>query len=611
MARVSDRARGGRRWLLLCVLAGAVLLAAGGWRRWTSWHAQRRAGEALDNLGVCLLGAPLSEIHAAERRLRRVQIAASLDPAQASWPTRCAPSLAAAQRAVTGLQLEQRRPCGGRCCTGDALCSGLGGLREQLASTGAWLDGEDSAFDVELLTVAVQALRIGGSGGASSGTPPAPQPSTLLDAARMTPLFEGNYLRLLSDPAGDASAELLFYEQAARYGHCAVDLGAGGRARCRELPHNIPVGQAGELLAAEGGAPQRMYAQGPDGFRWTHALYDVDSGDELTEVGGRPAGGFVWRDGSSAHLHFETPLADMAVYRRRGGDVDAPVTLTLEQRTSFGPRVVWDHALWAVPLGDGRHRLEARRLQPDGDPFGPRVRLGTTAAIGSRVELELCRTSEALALLVHGGRSRAAAEASLYFHHDDRWHAPVALRLGSGRYGFTCSGRRATFSWVAGVDERPIGPPSGSDGSTTGAPIRGNYRVHKLRCTAAGCQARDAALELERFSSASRYVAGDLGNATIVLWRSPLGDVRARIAPIERLAAARDIPLFDDVEHDGFDWDLERDPIFGRAGRVLVLLSRQIGTSEASATYGVTIDASGQVTPLAVEHAAHDPDAAG
>jgi hypothetical protein len=73
-----------------------------------------------------------------------------------------------------------------------------------------------------------------------------------------------------------------------------------------------------------------------------------------------------------------------------------------------------------------------------------------------------------------------------------------------------------------------------------------------------------------------------------------------RLAPLRELADAPETPLFDDVEHDGFGWDLEGDPIFGRADKVLVLLSRQIGDSDESATYGVVIDATGNVAPLAV-----------
>ncbi|MEQ9322848.1 MAG: hypothetical protein RIF41_27030, partial [Polyangiaceae bacterium] len=374
-------------------------------------------------------------------------------------------------------------------------------------------------------------------------------------------------------------------------------------ARCRTLSSDIPVGFAGELLAAERGAPARMYAQGPDGQRWQQALYDVDTGRQILPVQQRPLGGFVWRDGTMARLGFEPPMADFSLVRVRDQVEEAPVLVDLPADPSLGPRLVWDEIVWAEPTAGGRHRLWARRALSGSEPLGPVRELGETVSLGDHPTLEICRTNRFLSLLVVGRRHRDGAVASLVFRSDRGWHEPMHLRLGAGRFGFTCQGGGATLSWIKALEEHEIEGELGDveeRASEEGAPVRGRYGVYQLRCTHEGCDRGRAVVMLTRHHRASRYVSGSLGNATVVMWRSPLGDTRMRVAPLDRLPAAPDVPLFDDVEHDGFGWDLERDPIFGRAGNMLVLMSRQVGTTEQTATYGLVVDGGGGVTAVSI-----------
>ena len=147
-----------------------------------------------------------------------------------------------------------------------------------------------------------------------------------------------------------------------RYGLCSVDLSGSSAAACRQLPPTIPVGLAGELLAAQRGAPARMFAQGPEGDSgWRQAIYDARSGDELVTVARRPSGGFVWDDGGFAWVGLAPPMAQTSLYRFRDGLLDAPAPIAAEGQPSAGPRMVWDEVVWTLPLDDGRHRLLARR----------------------------------------------------------------------------------------------------------------------------------------------------------------------------------------------------------------------------------------------------------
>jgi hypothetical protein len=238
----------------------------------------------------------------------------------------------------------------------------------------------------------------------------------------------------------------------------------------------------------------------------------------------------------------------------------------------------------------------ARRVLEDS--LGPVTKLGVTDALEREPTLDVCRSDEALVLVV-GHQSREGAMGSLWFRTDGGWQPPVHVRTPASRFGFTCDGKTATLSWIIGARERLEESAWGASASAPLA-VTGNYHVHRLRCSPGGCEHGRAALPLRRFSKKSRYVAGDLGRAMAVMWRSPTGDVRMRVAPLEGLAKAPEVPLFDDVEHDGFDWDLESDPIFGRAGTMVVLVSRQIGVTEDSGIYGFRVDAGGVIAPVGV-----------
>jgi hypothetical protein len=578
----------------------AVILLVWSYRQ----RAERRTAEAFAALNRCMLGAePLDE--PAHRRLRAVEIAASLEADQDSWPARCAPYLAELNHGVATLLARRSKPaCGNGCCSDDTRCTTLSELREELAYTAELLKrGKSDAFDADRLVALGQRLEFDAS--SPSWVPAAPAAAKLLDARGMTPLYRGNYLRLLTDPAGDDSLELLFYEHETRYGHCVVDVGGQKAASCRILSGNIPVGLAGELLAAEHGAPLRMFAQGPRDEGWSQALYDVSSGERILDVAQRPAGGFVWRDGSFARIGLDPPMDDWALYRVRQQHAEPPVSLELPSDVSAGPRLMWDEVVWTVPSGEGRHAIYARRAGAGAQALGAPLLLGEVDALDSVPSFDVCRTDDALVLMVAGWRRDVVSGVggtvgALLFRSASGWSEAVPVRADSPFYGFTCQQRRATISWAMGAGRSSAaerrGGPALSDADAQ--PVAGSYFVNRLRCTEAGCKHARARVALERFSRSSRYVAGDLGDAMVVLWRSRLGDVRMRVAPLEQLADAPDRPVFDDIEHDGFGWDLERDPIFGRAGSVVVLVSRQIETSEDSATYGFRIAADGSVAPV-------------
>lgn len=593
-----------RGWFVLLGFAGLAGAGALSFEPLSDLQAERRAAQSFAAVSDCLVGELPTDVTPNEH-LRAISIAASLKERHAGWPGRCEPHVDALRAHLGDVHARRKKACGGPC--DDPAFAALTALRDEASRAAELVDrGHSETFDADQMMSFGRAL---GFHDASADVAPPPAPVAMLRPSAMDPLYSGDYLRLLTNPAGDETLDLLFYEHESRYRLCNMTVAGDAPANCRDLSDTIPVGLAGELLAAEPGAPPRMFAQGGDGQG--QALFDVRSGRQITPVSQRPAGGFVWRDGTMARLELEPPMKDVSLYRTRDDVVEPPVTLGLADRElSFGPRMVWDEVLWSQPEGAGRHRVFSRQVLPDDESqaLGSERDLGLTVGLGDKPSMDVCRSERSLVLIFVGKRKRNSALATVVFRTPRGWQEPIHLRLGAGRFGVTCRGEGATISWIRSIDEEPAPDKwtqahmseRGENGGGDRAPVRGRYEVHRLRCSADGCDHGRAVLLLHRYSLSSRYVAGDLGDAMVVLWRSAMGDVRMRLAPLEQLAASDEIPLFDDVEHDGFGWDLERDPIFGRSGGVLVLLSRQIGTSEASATYGVRIDAQGGVSPVSV-----------
>lgn len=598
-------ARRGRIALGLATL-GLVFIGSVAWRQ-LGTSDEERAAQSFRSARHCLLG---DEEGAAMHRLRTRVVTSDLDPTHRDWPLRCGPTLQRLRGRLDRLLIERRETCDDSiCCPGDTTCEGIARLRDEVDNAFAFtIYPKRLGFDPTDFLIAGQELGFETSE-VPEGAPKPPPASEMLAPVNMKPLFAGEYLRLLTDPDGEDGLDLLFYEHEERYTLCRLDLSRQAIARCRALDEKIPVGLAGELLAGEDGAPRRLYAQGPGlGIGgWHHGVFDVAAGRELTPVAFRPQGGFVWRDGTMSWLGLEPPMDRWSVFVQAADDPSSPPPLPLSLgEVSAGPHLVHDTLVWAVPRSGGRHQVWTRRLDKgdDGVTLGAAEAIGEITSPEQSPDFELCRTKDALALMVHGRRSRAGLQAQLYFRTHEGWHDPVPVHVNARRAGFTCQGATATLSWIWGAEEKPIGEVTPWD--TELPPVEGLYHVERLRCRPEGCQRDGADLKLKRFNKRSRYVAGDLGASTVVMWRSPKGDVRMKVAPLAQLATTDSTPLFDDTEHDGFGWDLERDPIFGRAGTMVVLASRQADEGIETETYAVVVDGRGKVRPVEVENVPDD-----
>ncbi len=582
------------RGLVAAALLGLVsLAAAASWSRFAGRPTADRAAESFAALSQCLLGR--AGVANADKALRAIAIAADLDPQHSGWPARCAPYSASLRRQVVALHERAFRRHGKDGCGEKTECALLGRLRAELPGLRAFIAGRDEPpLDLNLVFGLSKKLGYAKPGRLAADVAAPPRPAALLDPARMTPLFSGDYLRLLTDPGGAGRVLMAFYEHESRYALCGVGLNVA-KASCRQLPASLPVGMAGELLAARPGAPTLMFAHGLVDGAWSQGLYEVSSGRRLLQVASRPAGALVWPNGTFSRVSREPPLVERALYRVADGVVQRPVLIGAHKPT-MGPLMVWDEVIWTESTKDGTHEVFARRAQPKGAALGSVRRLGKTVHIRGAPVFDSCRTSEALIVLL---RAANGSRATLLFRTKQGWASPLQVKTGRS-FGFTCQHDTATLSRISGREELGNDPFEADQVAQEAKPVTGRYTVGRMRCKRSGCEIRRATLTLTRYSRSSRYLAGDLGEAMVVMWRSPMGDVRMRVAPLDDLSGTPDVPVFDDIEHEGFGWDLERDPIIGRGGKVIVLISRQLGTSADSSTYAFRIDDEGRVSPVTV-----------
>jgi len=113
-------------------------------------------------------------------------------------------------------------------------------------------------------------------------------------------------------------------------------------------------------------------------------------------------------------------------------------------------------------------------------------------------------------------------------------------------------------------------------------------RIHQLRCTASGCKHESVALR--GLDVRAWWLVAQLGDKTLIVWRTSAGALRMRLAPLTELPGASDTIVMDNHDHGGPKTnDLEA--FVGR--RAVVFLFRDRGA------HGLRIDADGGYAPLA------------
>ncbi len=250
--------------------------------------------------------------------------------------------------------------------------------------------------------------------------------------------------------------------------------------------------------------------------------------------------------------------------------------------------MLWDGVMLRGVTKENRRRLFALSVARSGAVVGEPVDVGELAEAGlvqggadEPPHITGCKTAEAMVVRVKGYDNDFMS-----FRLGGKWSEPVSPELTGGT--LSCSKNTATVTRV-----EPAGDSSSHRTS-----------IRQAHCTSAGCKTQMMRMEQllhqrMEFAPKEGHVDGvDLDGKLLVVWAAgERGGVRMRLAPIEAIATAPDVILYDDLIKDGHVqslstlFDLK---LFSREGFAVLILSTVTGV------HGLRIDADGKVTPLAV-----------
>ncbi len=551
-SRGSGRRLGPRGWG-----ASVIALAAASWLAGPSlqrWHAERRARLAFEDLAGCLgLGAGVTP-----DALRRRAIAAELDGAD--WPRGCQrPSTELVS--ATGLARKLRADCEGSCCLEDATClhltrahelgghlhDALRGVFDPVVATRLWDAATELGWRVDGAVVPLPPVR-----GTSAAVPPLSRP----------PLHRSALVR-----TADARWWLMIHH--GRPGALLCELvPPEGRAACEPLPPAVST--RGDLFLIDGGLGDEPSLLAADDAGW--GVFTGEGALRLSAGEGHRAspelalGATTLPSGAAAALVSRADGEYAVQFEAR----DELALVATSTPLLFAGHVIFQReaALLAQPLAGG-------------DPSSL-----ATVAPALATTLRPCITSRGVALRV---RQEAGGVDTLALLSDGAWVAHT-LPPGIPANTLSCHGARAHLTWLEAVESGALGAHA----------VRGSHRVHDVICTAAGCDAQESSLVLERHAAHSRFFVASLGEKVAVIWRSPLGDVRARVGPLAALAEQPAVPVFDDAEHGGFAWDEANLRLLSVESDVLLLVEHRAPptTGGQDGVYAILLGADGRVTPV-------------
>ena len=236
-------------------------------------------------------------------------------------------------------------------------------------------------------------------------------------------------------------------------------------------------------------------------------------------------------------------------------------------------RFVGDRLAWWSPAADGKRSLILQSTAAEGPALGaPEEAL---SASDGKVEVIGCRTDTALVVVAREGASH-----TLTFR-DARGGSPaIRTEVAEGARLF-CD--RENVALVAISKEA------------------GKHVVHDARCTRTAC--RTTRIDIDDFARADvaptsadgSVAAAAVGDKVLVAWVSAKGGVRFRLAPADKLVAAKDVVLFDDWLRQGKpfpDSTIHEARVVARRDVAIVFLGGSGGV------WAFRVDGEGKASPL-------------
>jgi hypothetical protein len=232
------------------------------------------------------------------------------------------------------------------------------------------------------------------------------------------------------------------------------------------------------------------------------------------------------------------------------------------------PPNVKEEGFVAVPLRAGKASKEVKLNIPNGvgDPIsvGKHVLFLTQSGSGTELNVKqlaggrlkdqaripgqfagafhTCSQGDQLAVATWSGRSGLSGakatggggktQVTLALYRDGRWSKALEATIPFERAfdsELVCTATGASFAWAQNSE--------------------GSAQVGRLDCTPEGCKSAD--VKLPGVESKWWWSVAPLGDKTLVLYRSGLGETRLRLTSLAELATAKDTVLFDSPDFGG------------------------------------------------------------
>jgi hypothetical protein len=517
----------------------------------------------------CLIGEPLAAGEKPSLRFRNLQLSAMVlpepqrsEPGQLPWPNRCSYPAHAVREALrdSGLAKKDEKDLA-------YWAENLGKLlKERKPAQDDLSEPIDKAWEeagkAQLLTT---------PGKAEGPVPPAPaRPLTVDDLRKADPITKESFTlkAVFEEPFQSPKLHLLVEDKSVAASPFLCSF-AGTAAQCAKLPASIATGHSGFRLlgsTADEAAPLVFLGQGG-----SEGIFRSQGGELVDRVVSFDAyaakSGFVAlvAAGNNENGEFKM-LTQEAPGMPMKSTLFEPEKMQPKLKRIYGGRLLWDQLLIQAYDQDDKLKLYAMPVTPNG--ASPLVEVGELEHGGP---IAGCRTAETIVARVGQNRSM------LTFLAGGRWSKPVSA-AGSSTGIFSCRGSEAVFT--------------------------NEWGLSQARCTAAGCQDQNMDRELlynklADFAPRNNFFDSvDLDGKVLVVWAGgQLAGLRMRLAPIEQIAQAKDVVIFDDRVQDSALKDLStmfEMRLFARDRAAYLLLSTLAGV------HAIRIEPDGTFAPAKI-----------
>ena len=280
---------------------------------------------------------------------------------------------------------------------------------------------------------------------------------------------------------------------------------------------------------------------------------------------------FGEHEASDSGLFVERRHDEHRIVRVDGGKAKGGFALKRKDVAS-GPWVGSDYVAWIARTDEGSV-LKQQKVSATGGKQGAAKSVGQL--FDSPTQPKLCRM---------GGARVAVIGSNMSFLTEEGWSAPVRAegteevgRRAEPKAPAARAARSAGLLGMLGDAPSDLGSVFGSSGLGLGSSrtksrrgvadppkvtcgnesatltehrVMGrDVRITQTRCTPEGCSRKQT--RVRDVPIKSMWMVTSLGEAVLMLWRSPSGALRARVAPIERLAETKDLVVFDSPDYGG------------------------------------------------------------